>query len=87
MSTSNVSARSIALRAPDGFSISEGLPERRPVPRVFARIRAWLYRPSRPPDLPNRLREDIGLPPLPEPVNGYIPAGPDLGRAIHLDRL
>jgi hypothetical protein len=86
MSSSNVNARSIALRAPDGFSISEGLPERRPRLSLFARLRAWLYRPSRPPDLPNRLREDIGLPPLPQRFNGYIPAGPDLGRAISLDR-
>lgn len=56
-----------ALRVPDGYSISEGVPERGGALAGFLdALRAWFARFARPPDVPDYLREDVGLPPAPD---------------------
>ena len=66
MSLENAKPRSLALRANDGWFISEGVPERRRnlVELLLAALLSWLRRPKRPPDVPDYLRADLGLPPV-----------------------
>ncbi|GLQ53014.1 hypothetical protein [Devosia nitrariae] len=67
MTLENANPRSLALRATDGWSISEGVPERRnALETLRAVLSSWLWRPRRPPDVPAYLRADLGLPPVEE---------------------
>lgn len=67
MTLQNAKPRNLALRATDGWSISEGVPERRnALEELLAALRSWLKRPKRPPDVPAYLRADLGLPPVRE---------------------
>jgi hypothetical protein len=85
MTLQNRSARGLALRAPDGWSISEGLPERRnAVGRSLAALLSWLSRLRRPPDLPDYLRRDVGVEPD-HPVR-HIPPYPAMPDYLRLDR-
>jgi hypothetical protein len=79
MTSQNSLVRSMPLRATDGWSISEGVPERRSaVEKAIAAILSLLTRPKRPPDIPDYLRADVGLPPRIDPLEamridpGYI---------------
>lgn len=67
MTLQNAKPRRLALRATDGWSISEGMPERRnALEELLAALVSWLRRPKRPPDVPAYLRADLGLPPVRE---------------------
>lgn len=79
MTLQNTRVRSMPLRATDGWSISEGVPERKSaVEKAIAAILSLLTRPRRPPDVPDYLRSDVGLPPRIDPLEavrmepGYI---------------
>ncbi|WP_152664611.1 hypothetical protein [Devosia geojensis] len=78
MTLQNAKPRSLALRATDGWSISEGMPEprRNVLEKLLAALLSWLRRPKRPPDVPDYLRADLGLPPVED--NPYlVPPNPD----------
>jgi hypothetical protein len=78
MTLENAKPRSLALRATDGWSISEGTPEprRNLVEVLLAAVLSWMRRRKRPPDVPPYLRADLGLPP--EEDNPYfVPPNPD----------
>jgi hypothetical protein len=78
MTLQNVKPRSLALRANDGWSFTESVPERRnALEKLLAALLSWLRRPKRPPDVPAHLRADLGLPPL-EEEPGYGIVRPDL---------
>lgn len=67
MTLQNAKQRSLALRATDSWSISEGVPERgNALKEQLAALLSWLRRPKRPPDVPAYLRADLGLPPVKE---------------------
>lgn len=64
--------RSRALRVPDTRSAASGAPPWTAVlRRGLAALRASLTRPRWPPDVPNHLRADLGLPPADE-VPGWF---------------
>jgi len=71
MTLRNTPMRSMPLRATDGWSIDEGVPEprRNIVELLLAALRSWLRRPRRPPDVPDYLRADLGLPPADGPTS------------------
>ena len=78
MTLQNANLRGLSLRGTDGWSISEGVPERRnALEKLLAALLSWLRRPKRPPDVPEHLRADLGLPPL-EEEPGYGIVRPDL---------
>jgi hypothetical protein len=79
MTLENTPARGMALRASDGWSISEGVPERKSgVEKAIAALLSLLAWLRRPPDVPDYLRADVGLPPRIDPLEavrstpGYI---------------
>ncbi|GLQ53015.1 hypothetical protein [Devosia nitrariae] len=77
MTLKNANPRGLALRATDGWSISEGTPGRRnALEKLLAALLSWRRRPKRPPDVPDYLRADLGLPPLEEHEYGVV--RPDL---------
>jgi len=51
------------------FSIADAVYQRGLVSVLAAAIAAWWNRPRLPANLPARLRADVGLPPLAEPVH------------------
>lgn len=83
----NNSVRSTPLPGTDGWPADQGMPARRPVvERAIAAILSVLTRRERPPDVPDHLRADVGLPPI-ERVNWVNqPVDPDLPSPLKLDR-
>jgi len=67
MSYNALSEGSIVLRLE--FSIADAVHQRGLLAVLGAAISAWWNRPRVPAGLPNRLRADIGLPPVHEPAH------------------
>ena len=66
MSYNVLSERSVVLRLE--FSIADAVHQRGLLPVLAAAFAAWWNRPRVPSELPSYLREDVGLPPVAEPV-------------------
>lgn len=74
MSSNVLDERSVVLRLE--FSIADAVQQRGLVPVVLSAINAWWsQRPVRYPDVPNYLREDVGLPPADEYRNLFTAPG------------
>ena len=69
MSSNALSERSVVLRLE--FSIADAVHQRGLVPVLAAALAAWWNRPRVPSELPAHLREDVGLPPVAEPVQWH----------------
>ena len=83
MSYDALEPRSVVLRLE--FSIADAVAQRGLVPVVLEAFRAWMNRPRIPPNIPERLRADVGLPP--EGKQAYwmdIPMSPGNPRALRL---
>lgn len=66
MSNSAVNPGSVVLRLE--FNIADAVHQRGLLPVLFDAIGAWWNRPRGPGEVPDDLREDIGLPPARRPV-------------------
>ena len=69
MSSNALSERSVVLRLE--FSIADAVHQRGLVPVLAAALAAWFNRPRPPAELPAYLREDVGLPPVAEPLQWH----------------
>lgn len=69
MSSNVLSERSVVLRLE--FSIADAVHQRGLLPVLAAALAAWWKRPGVPSELPAYLREDVGLPPVAEPVQWH----------------
>ena len=73
MSSNVLDERSVVLRLE--FSIADAVQQRGLVPVVLSAINAWWsQRPARYSDVPNYLREDVGLPPADDNRLMCVPA-------------
>jgi hypothetical protein len=73
MSLNVLSERSVVLRLE--FSIADAVHQRGLLPVLAAAVAAWWNRPGAPSQLPAYLREDVGLPPVAEPLQWHtLPA-------------
>ncbi|KKB76631.1 hypothetical protein VW35_17855 [Devosia soli] len=66
MSSTVLSERNVILRLE--FSIADAVHQRGLLPVIASALSAWWHRPRVPSQLPAYLRDDVGLPPVAEPI-------------------
>jgi len=69
MSSNVLSERNVVLRLE--FSIADAVHQRGLLPVLASALSAWWHRPRVPSELPAYLREDVGLPPVAEPIQWH----------------